>query len=496
VSETRAIDLHVDLTGTRVRAGLENALRDAVRSGRLAAGTRLPSSRTLATDLGIARNTVADAYTQLVAEGWLVAKAGSGTRVGSRAAAVAAAESTSDGVAHRPAAPPGAHRPAAPPGAHRPGAPPGRIVPRFNLRPGVPDLAAFPRTAWVSATRRALAAAPYDALAYGDPRGRPELRVALAAYLARARGVVAQPERVVVVSGFTQGLDLLCEALAATGARTLALESFTLPGHAATARAHGLRTIALDIDAKGAVLQPADAAVLTPAHQFPLGPALAPERRTQAVESGALIVEDDYDGEFRYDRQPVGAMHALAPDRVVYAGTASKTLAPGLRLAWLVVPPFLLDPLIDAKLRADRNSSALDQLVLAEFIASGAYDRHIRRQRLAYRRRRDKLIAALKPHGAIRGVAAGLHALVELTEPEPHVVARAAERGLAVEGLDAYRIGPHPHPPALVVGYATPPEHAFTASLARLTATLERPDSLIRGQPAAPQSTRINDSGH
>jgi GntR family transcriptional regulator/MocR family aminotransferase len=309
------VDLHLDLPGPRLRAGLESALRDAVRTGRLHPGARLPSSRALAQDLGIARNTVADAYGQLVAEGWLVARQGSGTRVAERAPAVEAAAS-------------------APAGEARP--------PRYDLRPGAPDLSAFPRATWLRATRRALNDAPDAALGYGDPRGRAELRQALSTYLARARGVRVTPDRLVVCSGFTQGLALICEALRGRGASTLAMEAYGLPTYRDVAEARGLRLTHLPVDAHGASvaeLADAAAAVLTPAHQFPLGAPLAPARRGRAVEwagaTGGVIIEDDYDGEFRYDRQPVGAMQALAPEHVVYAGTASKTLAPGLRLGWL-----------------------------------------------------------------------------------------------------------------------------------------------------------------
>ena len=371
-----------------------------MQTGRLAPGTRLPSSRALAADLGIARNTVAEAYGQLVAEGWLTARQGSGTRV-----AAAAARPAGAGRGHAVATR----------GSRRA---------RYDLRPGSPDLSAFPRAGWLSAARKALSAAPSQALGYGDPRGLPELRTVLAGYLARARGVRASPDRIVVCTGFTQGLALLCQVLPGTGVTRIAVEEYGQPGPARTLAASGLAPVMLGVDDGGAVLDPApdaEAMLLTPAHQFPLGSVLSPQRRADAARwaagTGGLIIEDDYDGEFRYDRQPVGALQALAPEHVVYVGTASKTLAPGLRLGWLVLPARLVDAVTDAKARADGQTSSLEQLTLAEFITSGAYDRHVRRARLDYRRRRDRLIAALARHAPdvrLTGIAAGLHAVVEL----------------------------------------------------------------------------------
>ena len=231
--------------------------------------------------------------------------------------------------------------------------------------------------------------------------------------------------------------------------------------------------------------------ILTPAHQFPLGVALHPSRRRQVVDwaaaSGALVIEDDYDGEFRYDRQAVGALQSLAPEHVAYAGTASKSLVPGLRLGWLVLPARLIDDVVAAKATALRLGSSLDQLALAEFIASGGYDRQVRRARLGYRQRRDRLVAELTrraPAVKVTGIAAGLHAVVTLPADltEAGAVAAAARRGLAVQGLSALsataagsrvdvRDAPS-HDPALVVGYATPPGHAFTTAVARLSAVL------------------------
>jgi GntR family transcriptional regulator / MocR family aminotransferase len=451
------IDLHLDLAGRRVRAGLEGALRDAIQTGVLRPGAPLPSSRSLALDLGIARNTVADAYGQLVAEGWLAARQGSGTRVAEHAGAAGAATPAEVTQA-------------------------GRI--RYDLRPGRPDLAMFPRSAWLAAGRRALTAAPYDALGYGDPRGRPELRDALAGYLARVRGVRVTPDRIVVCSGFVQALGLVCRVQVARGAATLATEAYGHAHHRAAAVAAGVQLAPLAVDGEGAAVAEigaADTVLLTPAHQFPIGVPLAPHRRRRAVEwaidAGGLIVEDDYDGEFRYDRQAVGAMQALAPEHIVYAGTASKSLAPGLRLGWLVVPAQLIDEVAEAKRLADVHSGTLDQLTLAGFIASGAYDRHIRRCRLVYGRRRERLLATLRrdvPGARVTGVSAGLQALVELPAGlhEDEAVDRAAGRGLALEGLASFSAGGHEHRPAVVVGYGTPPEHAFTAAVARLCAAL------------------------
>ncbi|MCC3652134.1 PLP-dependent aminotransferase family protein [Streptomyces sp. S07_1.15] len=491
---TTGSDLHLDLPapGTSgVRDALITALREAVRGGRLAPGTRLPSSRSLAADLGLARNTVADAYGELVAEGWLTARQGSGTRVALRADPV-------------------------PPPAGR--SVPAARTPRrrvHNLLPGSPDLSAFPRAAWLTAARRALAAAPADAFGYGDPAGRPELRHALAHYLARARGVRTAPERIVICAGFVQGLMLLSRALRAMGAEAVAVDSYGLDFHWSLIRGEGLRTVPLPKDAQGTRVgeldhrRDAGAVLLTPAHHFPTGMPLSPERRSAVVDwarrTGGLVLEDDYDGEFRYDCRRVGALQGLDPERVVHLGTASKSLAPGLRLAWMVLPQHLVGEVLAAKNPAEEMTGTPDQLILAEFITGGGYDRHLRSMRLRYRRRRDRLVAALAeraPHIPVTGIAAGLHAVLELPPgTEDRVLRAAAWEGLALEGLSRYRHEPGPVPvpdtdsagpaagpagpgPAagapgpdgLVVGYGTPPEHAFTAAV----------DALCRVLPPAP----------
>jgi GntR family transcriptional regulator/MocR family aminotransferase len=453
---TSGADLALELTGRPVRAGLEDQLRDAIRDGRLQPGTRLPSSRALATELGVGRNSVADALAQLVAEGWLVARHGAGTWVADRPDDVAAAS---------------------------PSRPEGDRPSRFDLRPGIPDLSAFPRSAWVAASRRALAVAPDRSLGYGDPRGLRVLRDALADYLGRARRVAVDPGRIVVCAGISHGLALVCGLLRRRGATTVAVEAYGHRAHHDLIVSGGLGLATVPVDGRGAVvdaLGEAGAVLLTPAHQFPMGVVLDPARRRRAIrwaaDGGAIIVEDDYDGEFRYDRQAVGAMQSLAPDQVVYAGTVSKSLAPGLRLGWLALPAALLDELVEVKRIGGANTSAVDQLTLAELIASGAYDRQIRRSRMVYRRRRDRLVEVLTryaPAVEASGIAAGLHVLAHLPgRPEDEVIAVAARHGLVVEGLGAYTAPGHEHPPALVIGYATPPDHAYTAALARLDAVL------------------------
>ncbi|MGX1368891.1 GntR family transcriptional regulator/MocR family aminotransferase [Streptomyces canus] len=429
------------------RAGLERALRDAVRDGRLAPGARLPATRRLAEELGVSRGTVKAAYDQLVAEGYLTARQGSGTVV--------------------------APLPAADAGPPQSGA--RARAPLFDLRPGAPDVGAFPAAVWLRAVRRAVAAAPVSAYDYGDPLGRMELREALAEYLGRARGVVAPPERILVTSGAVQGLALLTRVLEGG---TVAMEDPGLPFHREVVRRAGGRVVPVRVDALGVEvddLRDPAAVVVTPAHQYPTGVTLHPSRRRALTDwaraRGALVVEDDYDGEFRYDRQPVGALQGMAPGQVVYLGTASKTLGPALRLGWMVLPPHLVAPVADAKLHSDHSTETLGQLALAELIRTHAYDRHVRACRLRYRRRRDRLVERLGARRRVHGIAAGLHALVEV-EDETAVLERAAAEGLAVGSLrehwhaDGSREG-------LVVGYGTPREGAYPGALDALVRVLE-----------------------
>ncbi|WP_214405589.1 PLP-dependent aminotransferase family protein, partial [Pseudonocardia lacus] len=318
-----------------------------------------------------------------------------------------------------------------------------------------------------------------------DPRGLAQLRAALADYLARARGVRAGPERIVVCSGFGHALTLLGPVLRARRVRAVAVESHGLARHREVLAEAGLRTPALPVDERGARttdlpgLDGVGAVLLTAAHQFPTGVALDPHRRAAAVDwargCGGFVLEDDYDGEFRYDRQPVGALQGLDPEHVVHLGTTSKSLAPGLRLGWVVLPERLVPEVERRKGDAEPTCGAVDQLVLADLLTSGAYDRHVRAMRAAYRRRRDQLASAVASAGArVTGLDAGLHAVVELPAgTEDAVVRAAARRGLAVPGIGHYRHpDAAPHPDALVVGYATPSASAWSGALDALRAAL------------------------
>jgi GntR family transcriptional regulator/MocR family aminotransferase len=457
-SSSRDVMLRVDRdAGSALRAQVEDQLREGVRSGRLAAGTALPSTRSLAADLGVSRGVVVDAYAQLTAEGYLVSSQGAPTRVSDAAA--------------RPTGPAG------PAAEERP--------PRFDFRPGGPDVSLFPRDAWAASMRRSLRDAPNARLDYGDPRGAPELRAALAGYLGRVRGVACHPGRVIVTSGMAQGMALLGRSLLARGGRRIGVEDpGSGPGRAQLA-ATGLEPVPIPVDAEGlrtdlltGAAADVDAVFATPAHQFPTGVVLAPARRATLIEwaaGGGLVMEDDYDAEYRYDRLPVGAVQGLAPERVLYAGSVSKTLAPALRLGWLVAPEHLVGELARAKAQDDLGTPVIEQLALADFLERGGLDRHLRSTRLVYRARRDALIVALGRHlpGARpAGVAAGLHVVVHLPDgsDEAAIVAAARERGAGAQGLAEHRVVPGP--PALLLGYGRITEPAIEPGVRALAAAM------------------------
>ncbi len=416
----------------------------------------LPPSRSLAADLGLARNTVAEAYAELVNEGWLASRQGAGTWV------------LNAGGAHASPRPRGA---------------PAR--PRHNLMPGSPDVAEFPRHDWLASARRAISTAPTDALRMGDPRGRPELRDALAEYLTRARGVRTSPESIVVCAGVRHGVELLARVFRGRG--PIAIEAYGLFVFRDALAALDVPTVPIGVDEHGAIVEELDglqtpAVLLTPAHHSPFGMPLYSTRRTAVVEwarrTGGFVFDDDYDGEFRYDRQPVGALQALSPDRVVYLGSASKSLSQTLRLGWMVLPDNLIDMVTDAAGGQQYYVDSLVQLTMADFIDSGRYDKHIRRMRMRYRRRRDALVAALSGFDVgIAGLSAGVNLVLTLpSDTEHEVVRRAGEAGIALQGLGIMRhplAGPTvPDPDGIIVGFAAPAEHAFGPAVDALLSVL------------------------
>jgi GntR family transcriptional regulator/MocR family aminotransferase len=422
--------------------GVESELRQAIRDGQLAPGTRLPSSRDLAGQLGVARGTVTAAYGQLVAEGYLTTRRGSGTAVAATLGCTNAGPRKNEPVAPRW---------------------------RFDLRPGLPALSAFPRAEWVAATRSAMAELPDEALGYPDPAGLAELRVELAGYLGRVRAVTVDPGDIVITHGAAEGLFLLSAVLAGRGHHSVAMEDPGHEGQLELLRANGLRPVPVPADDAGLrvdELAASDcrAVVITAAHQFPLGVALHPDRRRAllawAREGDNLVIEDDYDAEHRYDRPALRAMQAMEPSRVVYLGSVSKTLAPALRLGWLVLPPSLHADVVARKRLTDLGCSPLPQAAFARMLRGGGYDRHLRRTRLMYRRRRDALLAAIAeqlPGWQPVGIAAGLHVLLRLPDgmDDSLVQRRIAERGVHAPALSEYVRGARGAPyPGLVVGYA------------------------------------------
>ncbi|WP_018179161.1 MocR-like pyridoxine biosynthesis transcription factor PdxR [Jongsikchunia kroppenstedtii] len=451
------VDLHLDLRPDDShgrRRGLAEALRAAVRSGRLRAGDRLPPYRSLAADLGLSRGTVAAVYQELIAEGWLAARQGSGTMV-------------ADVLPDRSAAT-GPHAMARPDPQYR-----------HDFQLGQPTPALFPRADWIAATRRAVGAAPNSAFAAGHAQGYRPLREALARYLARIRGVRTTADNIVVTASVSQAAELLGRTLGGP----IAVESYGLQLHGQLLEQGGAQTIPIAIDDDGLrVDQLSDnltAVLCTPTHQFPTGVALAPARRSALLEharrTNMLVLEDDYDGELRYDREPIGALQALAPELVLYLGTASKSLSPAVRIAWMAVPDHLVDTMIAAKGPREGTASVVDQMIFADLIESGAYDRHVRRSRQYYRRRRDRLLELLGDEAPVRGIAAGLHAVIELpTGAEQSVVAEGDRRGFRMLGLDEYR-----HPDAtdrvadgLVIGFGSPPASKFDDDVRALAALL------------------------
>jgi GntR family transcriptional regulator/MocR family aminotransferase len=442
--------------GETLRAALERTLRDAIREGALRAGVRLPSSRRLAAQMGVSRGVASDVYAQLEAQGFVVMQPRSAPVVADVAAPLRRARVEQQ--ATRAA--------------------------RFDLTPTTPDVTLFPLRHWTAALRQAARNAPVRALDYGDPRGEPSLRETLADQLGRTRGVVADPSRIVVVQGVAQGLDVLLRVLAARGQRRVAVEDPSLDVQRRRIAALGLEVVGCPVDGEGIEVARlrADAVVVTPAHQFPTGVVLSGERRRALLAwsraQPRLVIEDDYDAEFRYDREPVRALQGLDPERVAYLGSVSKTLAPALRLGWLVVPPDLAEDAAQAKALLDFCSPVLDQLALQHLIEAGDYDRHVRRVRAIYHARRDRLSAALAerlPDLPVTGVSAGLHVLLELPPglDDELVAAEARRDGIYVESLSQFAVDRRA-PSGLVIGYGRVHATALEPAVAALATVIAR----------------------
>jgi GntR family transcriptional regulator/MocR family aminotransferase len=487
--------LQLNPAGAPVR-GLTGWLADAVRvaiiDGRLRAGAPLPATRVLADDLGVSRGVIVEAYQRLADEGLVSAQRGAGTRVlGLRSADPAR---TAGG---RIAGPSGDGAPAGP--SRLPLRWRGRA--EIDLSPGVPDLAGFPRAAWLRAERAVLERASVADLGYGDPRGSEWLRAELAGWLARTRGLRAEPDDIIIVTGVAQALALLAQGLRRGGGANgrIAVEDPGSRGSREELAYWGLHPVPIPVDSRGLMVAELTGTgvrgvLLTPAHQFPTGVVLAPGRRRAlldwAAATKALIIEDDYDAEYRYDRAPVPALQASAPGQVAYAGSTSKTLAPGMRLGWLIPPGRLRAGLVEAKHASDLGSPALPQLVLAHLIASGELERHIRGVRKRQRGRRDALLLALReylPEARVQGVAAGLHLLITFPERpgaagDAELADRVCATGVLVHPLSWHR--QRPGPPGFVLGYAAHTPDQLREAVRRIALVLA---SAGRG-PSSPPS--------
>jgi GntR family transcriptional regulator / MocR family aminotransferase len=466
------LDLGAVPVGGRA-AWLTERLREAVRDGRLPVGARLPATRDLAAELGVSRGLVTEAYRRLAEGGQVVGRGRAGTV-----------------VVHAPVPPsPATAVPARPVAFSDPDL--GVFddlrasTARIDLTPGLPDLAGFPRAAWLRAERRVLDEVAPSAFGYADPAGVPAFRASVAAWLARYRGISVNADEVIVVAGVAQALALLARALPAYGVDRIAVEDPGSFGARRHLESWGLTTVPVPVDEHGLSVEAlrasgARAVVLTPAHQFPTGVVLDGTRRRELAawaEEGGLVVEDDYDAEHRYDRAPVTALRATLPDRVCYAGSLSKILAPALRVGWLVVPPWLRASVVDAKRDSDLGNATLPQLTLARLMESGDLERHLRGVRARHRRRRDAMIAAIGEHlpgATVHGAAAGLHLTVTFDRPPGWDVALAAaalEAGVKVQPLAWHRQSPGP--PGLVLGYAATPPAAVQQGLAVLGELVE-----------------------
>jgi GntR family transcriptional regulator/MocR family aminotransferase len=431
-------------------------LRDAITRGELRTDATLPSSRELAEALSVSRNVAVDAYAQLEADGYLRVQPRRAPKVaavpGGGRATVATATARSD-AAHV----------------------------RFDFTPTAPDISQFPRRDWASATTHAVKTVSDDELDYGDPRGNARLRAALAAHIARTRGVVADPSRIVILQGTAHGVDLLLGVLSDRGVSGVTVENPSLTTQHARVRRHRLALHGAAVDAEGLVVDDVsgEAVIVTAAHQFPTGVVLSGARRRAllrwATTHNGVVIEDDYDGDLRYDRKSIGALQGFDPDRVVYIGTVSKTLAPAVRLGWMVLPESLVVDVVDVKRQRDGSSAGIEQPAFLRLLESGAYDKHVHRIRTIYRRRRARLAAALNralPHWTVQGAVAGVHLAVRLPDGmvDAQVAACCGDAGITVHPMSRYALGRVPS--GLVLGYTRIADDRIDDAVAAVAETI------------------------
>ncbi|WP_240359006.1 PLP-dependent aminotransferase family protein [Pyxidicoccus trucidator] len=479
-------------TGAPLHAQLAEALRGAILAGRLAPGTRLSSTRALAEQLDVSRNTVLNAFARLLAEGYLVGHTGSGTYVARELPERLLA------VRHAPAAPtPARHvdpRALSKRGAAVASVPPlaapaeGMAPGRMAFRMGVPALDAFPSELWGRLLHNRWQRSWRDLLSHIPAAGHLPLRRAVADYLATARGVRCVPEQVLIVNGTQQALSLTAQVLLDVGDAAWVEDPGYSPAHGALIAA-GATRVPVPVDAEGLDVEAglrlaphARLAIVTPAHQFPLGVVMSERRRRAllawAAREEAWVLEDDYDSEFRYVGRPPPALQGLTAEaRVLYTGTFSKVLSPALRLGYLVVPESLVDAFSTARVFVDRHSASLEQAVLTDFITQGHFSRHVRRMRVLYAARQEALVEAARRE--LRGLVdvsplhTGMHLVGWLPEgvDDRAASAKAAQAGLQAFALSAFQLQGRPRG-ALLLGYACVPEEELAEGVSRLARAL------------------------
>ncbi|MGC5033276.1 PLP-dependent aminotransferase family protein [Micromonospora sp. DT229] len=439
---------------------IQSAIKEKIRSGALLPGVPLPSSRLLARDIGVSRSVVVEAYEQMSAEGYLESVQGSGTRVAARPVATVDRGSILD----RPPAP----------------------AVRWDLRVGATDVTNFPMQEWLSCYQRATQSLGHDGLSYPPISGIAALRTELASYLGRVRGVRVEPAHTMVTLGFAHGLGLICRTLPTMGIDRLGVENPGSGKQFQFIRDTGMCAVPLPVDADGVDIDAlarsgVRAVLVTAAHQFPTGGTMSLERRQAllkwASDVNGIIIEDDYDTEFWFDqRERPPAIQGSDPGRVVYGGSLSKVLAPGLRIGWLALPDWLFRAVERARANSDQGSDSITQLAVSEFLRAGLLDRHLRRLRPRYRSRLETVAQAVRRHlpgASIRGSSAGRHVYIELPYhvDEAAVVEGALRRSVLLRGGAHFRLAETPGVaarPALVIGYSAVRPSDINEAIARV----------------------------